>query len=164
MVFIAKLHLWCVLNTIHQPFPFSSLLPFPSQTLSWLKDNVSMATQVCSIASFEGLEAARRCQHTLEQEILNNRARIEVVKRVNSGTSSHSQFLSKYKCRMNEKNVIENRIHIWNLSKFFFFLYQTNNNLRSCVRKLHRTYLKHPIKSVSCNTNSSCKLSHHPSA
>ncbi|XP_030604636.1 uncharacterized protein mymx isoform X3 [Archocentrus centrarchus] len=56
-----------------------------NKTLSWLKDNVSMATQVCSIASFEGLEAARRCQHTLEQEILNNRARIEVVKREGHG-------------------------------------------------------------------------------
>ncbi|KAM6915847.1 uncharacterized protein mymx [Xenentodon cancila] len=55
------------------------------KTLSWLKDNVSMATQVCSIASFEGLEAARMCQHTLEQEILNNRARIEVVKREGRG-------------------------------------------------------------------------------
>ncbi|XP_076599688.1 uncharacterized protein mymx isoform X3 [Chaetodon auriga] len=55
------------------------------KTLSWLKDNVSMATQVCSIASFEGLEAARRCQHALEQEILTNRARIEVVKREGRG-------------------------------------------------------------------------------
>ncbi|KAM9364941.1 uncharacterized protein mymx [Pholidichthys leucotaenia] len=55
------------------------------KTLSWLKENVSMATQVCSIASFEGLEAAQRCQHTLEQEILTNRARIEVVKREGHG-------------------------------------------------------------------------------
>ncbi|KAM3606718.1 uncharacterized protein V6R79_021938 [Siganus canaliculatus] len=55
------------------------------KTLSWLKDNVSMATQVCSIASYEGLEAARRCQHALEQEILTNRARIEVVKREGRG-------------------------------------------------------------------------------
>ncbi|XP_074502734.1 uncharacterized protein mymx isoform X8 [Sebastes fasciatus] len=55
------------------------------KTLSWLKDNVSMATQVCSIASFEGLEAARRCQHALEREILTNRARIEVVKREGHG-------------------------------------------------------------------------------
>ncbi|XP_018535754.1 uncharacterized protein LOC108885782 isoform X3 [Lates calcarifer] len=55
------------------------------KTLSWLKDNVSMATQVCSVASFEGLEAARRCQHSLEQEILTNRARIEVVKREGRG-------------------------------------------------------------------------------
>ncbi|XP_068597455.1 LOW QUALITY PROTEIN: uncharacterized protein [Brachionichthys hirsutus] len=55
------------------------------KTLSWLKDNVSVATQVCSIASFEGLEAAKRCQHALEQEILTNRARIEVVKREGHG-------------------------------------------------------------------------------
>ncbi|KAM9727031.1 uncharacterized protein mymx isoform 1-T1 [Menidia menidia] len=55
------------------------------KTLSWLKENVSIATQVCSIASFEGLESARRCQHTLEQDILNNRARIEVVKREGHG-------------------------------------------------------------------------------
>ncbi|XP_005742477.1 uncharacterized protein mymx isoform X4 [Pundamilia nyererei] len=55
------------------------------KTLSWLKDNVSMATQVCSIASFEGLEAAKRCQQTVEQEILNNRARIEVVKKEGHG-------------------------------------------------------------------------------
>ncbi|XP_055358555.1 spectrin beta chain, non-erythrocytic 2 isoform X6 [Betta splendens] len=55
------------------------------KTLSWLKDNVSMATQVCSMASLEGLEAARRCQHALEQEILTNRARIEVVKREGRG-------------------------------------------------------------------------------
>ncbi|XP_068183911.1 spectrin beta chain, non-erythrocytic 1 isoform X2 [Antennarius striatus] len=55
------------------------------KTLSWLKDNVSVATQVCSIANFEGLEAAKRCQHGLEQEILTNRARIEVVKREGHG-------------------------------------------------------------------------------
>uniref|UniRef100_A0A3B3WMU9 PH domain-containing protein n=1 Tax=Poecilia mexicana TaxID=48701 RepID=A0A3B3WMU9_9TELE len=55
------------------------------KTLSWLKDNVSVATQVCLIASSEGLEAARRCQQALEQEILNNRARIEVVKREGHG-------------------------------------------------------------------------------
>ncbi|TNN58098.1 Spectrin beta chain, non-erythrocytic 2 [Liparis tanakae] len=55
------------------------------KTLSWLKDNVSMATQVCTIASSEGLEAARRCQLALEQDILTNRARIEVVKREGHG-------------------------------------------------------------------------------
>nr|XP_020456860.1 uncharacterized protein LOC109960822 [Monopterus albus] len=55
------------------------------KTLSWLKENVSMATQVCSIASFDGLEAARKCQHALEKEILTNRARIEVVKREGRG-------------------------------------------------------------------------------
>uniref|UniRef100_A0A3B3CHA5 PH domain-containing protein n=1 Tax=Oryzias melastigma TaxID=30732 RepID=A0A3B3CHA5_ORYME len=55
------------------------------KTLSWLRDNVSMATQVCSTAASEGLEAARKCHHTLEEEILNNRARMEVVKREGHG-------------------------------------------------------------------------------
>ncbi|XP_040905878.1 uncharacterized protein LOC121189622 isoform X2 [Toxotes jaculatrix] len=68
------------LHTQLQKFTVSA-----DKTLSWLKDNVSMATQVCSVASFDGLEAARRCQHTLEQEILTNRARIEVVKREGRG-------------------------------------------------------------------------------
>ncbi|XP_068581389.1 uncharacterized protein [Cebidichthys violaceus] len=68
------------LHTQLQKFTVSA-----DKTLSWLKDNVSMATQVCSIASFEGLEAARRCQHALEQEILTNRARIEVVRREGHG-------------------------------------------------------------------------------
>ncbi len=85
-------------------YSFPCLLSCASQTLSWLKDNVSMATQVCSIASFEGLEAARRCQHALEQEILTNRARIEVVKRVSQGTPTHSQFLSKHKHWMDALN------------------------------------------------------------
>ncbi|XP_074531898.1 uncharacterized protein mymx isoform X2 [Halichoeres trimaculatus] len=64
------------LHTQLQKFTVSA-----DKTLSWLKDNVSMATQVCSVATFEGLEAARRCQHALDQEILTNKARIEVVKR-----------------------------------------------------------------------------------
>ncbi|XP_028458692.1 uncharacterized protein mymx isoform X3 [Perca flavescens] len=68
------------LHTQLQKFTVSA-----DKTLSWLKDNVSMATQVCSIASFEGLESAKRCQHALEQEILTNRARIEVVKREGRG-------------------------------------------------------------------------------
>ncbi|XP_015235074.1 PREDICTED: uncharacterized protein LOC107087815 isoform X3 [Cyprinodon variegatus] len=73
------------------------------KTLSWLKDNVSMATQVCLMASSEGLEAARRCQQSLEQEILKNRARIEVVKREghglvraqHPGSSKIEEFLSQ---------------------------------------------------------------------
>ena len=69
--------------------PCPCLLSCPFQTLSWLKDNVSMAMQVCSLANFEGLEVARRCQHALEQEILTNRARIEVVKRVSQSTLSY---------------------------------------------------------------------------
>ncbi|XP_037127055.1 uncharacterized protein LOC119134475 isoform X1 [Syngnathus acus] len=55
------------------------------KTLSWLKENVSMATQVCSIATCEGPEEARRCQHAVQQEILTNKARIEVVKREGYG-------------------------------------------------------------------------------
>ncbi|KAM6956309.1 uncharacterized protein mymx [Aplochiton taeniatus] len=55
------------------------------KTLSWLKDNVAMATQVCSMAGAEGLEAARQCQDALEQEILTNRTRIEVVKKEGRG-------------------------------------------------------------------------------
>lgn len=96
----SKYHLPCSPVQIFPLLNCSNLSPFAllsSQTLSWLKDNVSMATQVCSIASFEGLEAARRCQHALEREILTNRARIEVVKRVSQGTLSYSQFVLKHK-------------------------------------------------------------------
>ncbi|XP_067091847.1 uncharacterized protein [Osmerus mordax] len=55
------------------------------KTLSWLKDNVAMAMQVCSLVGEEGVEAARRRQDLLEQEILSNRARIEVVKKEGRG-------------------------------------------------------------------------------
>nr|XP_057914138.1 uncharacterized protein LOC131107810 isoform X3 [Doryrhamphus excisus] len=73
------------------------------KTLSWLKDNVSMATQVCSIATFEGMEAARRCQYAVQQEIITNKARIEVVKREghglvraqHPGSAKIEQFLSQ---------------------------------------------------------------------
>lgn len=83
----------CVYKFLHVFNPVPVSFSCPVQTLSWLKDNVSAATQVCSIASFEGLEAARRCQHVLEQEILTNRARIEVVKRVSQSSLSDSVFL-----------------------------------------------------------------------
>ncbi|XP_051936360.1 uncharacterized protein LOC127610357 isoform X7 [Hippocampus zosterae] len=73
------------------------------QTLSWLKENVSMATQVCSIATFEGIEAARGCQHAVQQEILTNKDRIEVVKKEghslvraeHPGSIKIEQFLSQ---------------------------------------------------------------------
>ncbi|KTG03965.1 hypothetical protein cypCar_00017231, partial [Cyprinus carpio] len=52
-----------------------------SQTLSWLKDSVAMATQICSLAGPNGFEAAKRRQASLEQDILSNRARIELVKK-----------------------------------------------------------------------------------
>uniref|UniRef100_A0AAV2JRM6 PH domain-containing protein n=1 Tax=Knipowitschia caucasica TaxID=637954 RepID=A0AAV2JRM6_KNICA len=71
----------------HPPLPvqLQKFTVSADKTLSWLKDNVSLATQICSMASGEGLEAARKCQHALEQEILNNRTRIEVVKREGRG-------------------------------------------------------------------------------
>ncbi|XP_051936357.1 uncharacterized protein LOC127610357 isoform X5 [Hippocampus zosterae] len=73
------------------------------KTLSWLKENVSMATQVCSIATFEGIEAARGCQHAVQQEILTNKDRIEVVKKEghslvraeHPGSIKIEQFLSQ---------------------------------------------------------------------
>ncbi|XP_059929545.1 uncharacterized protein LOC132473432 isoform X1 [Gadus macrocephalus] len=55
------------------------------KTLSWLKENVGLATQVCSVVAQDGLEAARRCQEALEKEILSNGTRIEVVKREGRG-------------------------------------------------------------------------------
>uniref|UniRef100_A0A9J8B195 PH domain-containing protein n=1 Tax=Cyprinus carpio carpio TaxID=630221 RepID=A0A9J8B195_CYPCA len=51
------------------------------KTLSWLKDSVAMATQICSLAGPNGFEAAKRRQASLEQDILSNRARIELVKK-----------------------------------------------------------------------------------
>lgn len=60
-------------------FMFSLCFP---QTLSWLKDSVAMATQMCSLDGPNGFDAAKRRQASLEQEILSNRARIELVKKV----------------------------------------------------------------------------------
>uniref|UniRef100_W5NFV8 PH domain-containing protein n=1 Tax=Lepisosteus oculatus TaxID=7918 RepID=W5NFV8_LEPOC len=51
------------------------------KTLSWLKDNVAMATQLCCAVGPDGFEEARRCQAALEEDILSNRARIEVVQK-----------------------------------------------------------------------------------
>ncbi|XP_077586330.1 uncharacterized protein mymx isoform X2 [Stigmatopora nigra] len=73
------------------------------KTLSWLKENVSMATQICSIATFEGLEAARKCQNAVQEEILTNRDRVEVVKKEghglvraqHPGSAKIGQFLSQ---------------------------------------------------------------------
>ncbi|KAJ8250718.1 hypothetical protein COCON_G00226400 [Conger conger] len=55
------------------------------KTLSWLKDNVAMATQTCCPATRDGQEAARRRQAALEQEIQSNAARIELVKKEGRG-------------------------------------------------------------------------------
>lgn len=48
-----------------------------------------MATQICyTVGSNSSFEAAKRCQAVLEQDILCNRARIELVKKVlNTGSS-----------------------------------------------------------------------------
>ncbi|XP_059372833.1 uncharacterized protein LOC132110279 [Carassius carassius] len=64
------------LHTQLQKFTVSA-----DKTLSWLKDSVAKATQICSLAGPNGFEAAKRCQASLEQDILSNRARIELVKK-----------------------------------------------------------------------------------
>ncbi|XP_016400393.1 uncharacterized protein mymx [Sinocyclocheilus rhinocerous] len=64
------------LHTQLQKFTVSA-----DKTLSWLKDSVAMATQICSLAGPNGFEAAKRRQASLEQDILSNRARIELVKK-----------------------------------------------------------------------------------
>ncbi|XP_030628129.1 uncharacterized protein mymx [Chanos chanos] len=64
------------LHTQLQKFTVSA-----DKTLSWLKDNVAIATRICCTSSPNSLETAKRCQAALQQDILSNRARIEVVKR-----------------------------------------------------------------------------------
>ncbi|XP_031434780.1 uncharacterized protein LOC105890947 isoform X2 [Clupea harengus] len=69
------------LHTQLQKFTVSA-----DKTLSWLKDNVAMATQICyTVGSNSSFEAAKRCQAVLEQDILCNRARIELVKKEGRG-------------------------------------------------------------------------------
>lgn len=51
-----------------------------------------MATHICCTASLDGFEAAKRCQAALEEEILSNVARIEVVKKVKSTEGSLELF------------------------------------------------------------------------
>ncbi|XP_026883402.2 spectrin beta chain, non-erythrocytic 1 isoform X6 [Electrophorus electricus] len=52
------------------------------KTLSWLKDSVTMATHICSSGGGpSSYEAAKRYQASLEQDILSNKARIELVKK-----------------------------------------------------------------------------------
>ncbi|XP_041107911.1 spectrin alpha chain-like isoform X4 [Polyodon spathula] len=72
----ASLHRYPQLQVQLQKFTVSA-----NKTLSWLKDNVAMATQVCCAENYQSLEAAKRCQAALEDEILSNRTRIEVVKK-----------------------------------------------------------------------------------
>ncbi|XP_063047463.1 nucleoprotein TPR isoform X2 [Engraulis encrasicolus] len=73
----AQLHPQPQLQSQLQKFTVSA-----DKTLSWLKDNVAMATQICyTVGSSSSFEAAKRCQAALEQDILCNRARIELVKK-----------------------------------------------------------------------------------
>ncbi|KAJ8248382.1 hypothetical protein GJAV_G00241430 [Gymnothorax javanicus] len=51
------------------------------KTLSWLKDSIAVATQVCSTATLDGFNVAKQRQAALEQEIQSNAARIELVKK-----------------------------------------------------------------------------------
>ncbi|XP_039594246.1 spectrin beta chain, non-erythrocytic 1 isoform X5 [Polypterus senegalus] len=51
------------------------------KTLLWLKDNVAMATKICCTENQDGLESAKRCQAALEDEIISNSSRIELVKK-----------------------------------------------------------------------------------
>ncbi|XP_057198287.1 spectrin beta chain, non-erythrocytic 1 isoform X5 [Triplophysa rosa] len=55
------------------------------KTLSWLKDSIAMATQICNMSGPHGLEVAKRRQASLDQDIRSNRARIELVKREGHG-------------------------------------------------------------------------------
>ncbi|XP_067278657.1 spectrin beta chain, non-erythrocytic 1 isoform X6 [Pseudorasbora parva] len=64
------------LHTQLQKFTVSA-----DKTLSWLKDSVATATHMCSLAGPNGFDAAKRRQASLEQDILSNRARIELVKK-----------------------------------------------------------------------------------
>ncbi|XP_064174005.1 uncharacterized protein LOC135245101 isoform X7 [Anguilla rostrata] len=64
------------LHTQLQKFTVSA-----DKTLSWLKDNVAMATQVRCTATLDGFELAKRQQAALEQEIQSNATRIQVVKK-----------------------------------------------------------------------------------
>ncbi|XP_051508281.1 spectrin alpha chain-like isoform X4 [Myxocyprinus asiaticus] len=86
------------LHTQLQKFTVSA-----DKTLSWLKDSVTMATQICSLSGPKGFEAAKRCQATLERDILSNRERIELVKREghslvraqHPGSTKIQEFLSQ---------------------------------------------------------------------
>ncbi|XP_076830237.1 uncharacterized protein mymx isoform X2 [Brachyhypopomus gauderio] len=74
------------------------------KTLSWLKDSITMATHVCSSAAGpSSYKAAKRYQASLEQDILSNKARIELVKKEghslvraqHPGSSKIQEFLSQ---------------------------------------------------------------------
>nr|XP_023652016.1 uncharacterized protein LOC111835687 isoform X2 [Paramormyrops kingsleyae] len=90
------------------------------KTLTWLKDNVAMATHICCTANLDGFEAAKRCQAALEEEILSNGARIEVVKKEgrslvraqHPGSAKIEEFLGQLEAlweelkRRHQRNVV----------------------------------------------------------
>ncbi|XP_048863767.1 uncharacterized protein LOC125738638 isoform X2 [Brienomyrus brachyistius] len=90
------------------------------KTLTWLKNNVAMATHICCTANLDGFEAAKRCQAALEEEILSNGARIEVVKKEgrslvraqHPGSAKIEEFLGQLEAlweelkRRHQRNVV----------------------------------------------------------
>ncbi|XP_017576865.1 uncharacterized protein LOC108441705 isoform X2 [Pygocentrus nattereri] len=91
------------------------------KTLSWLKDSVTMATNVCSVVGGPGsYEIAKRYQASLEQDILSNKARIELVKKEghslvraqHPGSAKIQEFLSQLEVlweelkRRHQKNAV----------------------------------------------------------
>ncbi|XP_036429503.1 spectrin beta chain, erythrocytic isoform X2 [Colossoma macropomum] len=91
------------------------------KTLSWLKDSVTMATHVCSGVGGPGsYEIAKRYQASLEQDILSNKARIELVKKEghslvraqHPGSAKIQEFLSQLEVlweelkRRHQKNAV----------------------------------------------------------
>ncbi|KAJ7987333.1 hypothetical protein DPEC_G00325400 [Dallia pectoralis] len=91
------------------------------KTLSWLKDNVTMATQVCSLIGSE----AKRLQDVLEQELIMNRDKIEVVKQEgrelirnqNPSSSKIQEFLTRLNDLWEELKRRHHRNHIYLQSK-----------------------------------------------
>ncbi|XP_034148182.1 uncharacterized protein LOC106023986 isoform X3 [Esox lucius] len=87
------------------------------KTLLWLKENVVMATQVCSLIGSE----AKRLQDVLGQELFTNKDRIEVVKKEGRGlvNAQHpssrkiQEFLSRLDDLWEELKRRHHRNHIY---------------------------------------------------
>ncbi|XP_007238513.3 uncharacterized protein LOC103028505 isoform X1 [Astyanax mexicanus] len=83
------------------------------KTLSWLKDSVTMATNVCSSMEEPGsYEVAKKYQASLEKDILSNKDRIELVKKEghslvraqHPGSTKIQEFLSQLEVLWEELN------------------------------------------------------------
>ncbi|XP_066535803.1 uncharacterized protein [Hoplias malabaricus] len=90
----------------NHPLLYTQLQKFTvsaEKTLSWLKDSVTMATHVCSVVGPGSYNIAKRYQASLEQDILSNKARIELVKKEghslvcaqHPGSAKIQEFLSQ---------------------------------------------------------------------